>query len=178
MKLRIGLDLDDTLNEFMNPYLKRFGYPKSDGEITKNVQQVLIKDREWWVNLPVKNKINFIPELYCTQRVCNKDYSKSWLKNNGYRSKPVYQVLCQRANKARYIKGKVDIFIDDSVSNFIQMNLAGLPCLLIASESNEKWGSYGKIYSLDKEEIEYGYECIKESEDFNNYLREIKSNFY
>ena len=27
MKLRIGLDLDDTLNEFMNPYLKRFGYP-------------------------------------------------------------------------------------------------------------------------------------------------------
>lgn len=99
-------------------------------------------------------------------------------KNNGYPSKPVYQVLCQRANKARYIKGRVDIFIDDSVSNFIQMNLAGLPCLLIASESNEKWGPYGKIYSLDKEEIEYGYECIKESEDFNNYLREIKSNFY
>ena len=39
------------------------------------------------------------------------------------------------------------------------MNLAGLPCLLIASESNEKWGPYGKIYSLDKEEIEYGYVC-------------------
>ena len=178
MKLRIGLDLDDTLNEFMNPYLERFGYPKSDGEITKNVQQVLIKDRKWWINLPIKNKINFIPELYCTKRVCNKDYSKTWLKNNGYPNKPVYQVLYQHANKARYIKGRVDIFIDDSVSNFIQMNLAGLPCLLIASESNEKWGPYGKIYSLDKEEIEYGYECIKESEDFNNYLREIKSNFY
>lgn len=51
-----------------------------------------------------KNKINFIPELYCTKRVCNKDYSKTWLKNNGYPSKPIYQVLCQRANKARYIK--------------------------------------------------------------------------
>ena len=138
MKLRIGLDLDDTLNEFMNPYLKRFGYPKSDGEITKNVQQVLIKDREWWINLPIKNKINFIPELYCTKRVCSKDYSKTWLKNNGYPNKPVYQVLYQRANKAQYIKGRVDIFIDDSVSNFIQMNLAGLSCLLIVSESNEK----------------------------------------
>lgn len=56
MKLRIGLDLDDTLNEFMNPYLKRFGYPKSDGEITKNVQRVLIKDRKWWINLPIKIK--------------------------------------------------------------------------------------------------------------------------
>ena len=178
MKLRIGLDLDDTLNEFMNPYLKRFGYPKSDGEITKNVQRILIRDREWWINLPVKNKINFIPELYCTKRVCNKNYSKTWLENNGYPNKPIYQIFCQRANKARYIKGIVDRFIDDSVSNFIQMNLAGLPCLLIASESNEKWGPYGKIYSLDKEEIEYGYECIKESEDFNNYLREIKSNFY
>src|SRR5574344_1794457 len=102
MKLRIGLDLDDTLNEFMNPYLKRFEYHKSDGEIKKNVQRVLIKDREWWINLPIKNRINFIPELYCTKRVCNKDYSKTWLRNNGYPNKPIYQVLYQRANKARY----------------------------------------------------------------------------
>lgn len=51
-----------------------------------------------------KNRINFIPELYCTKRVCNKDYSKTWLRNNGYPNKPIYQVLYQRANKARYIK--------------------------------------------------------------------------
>ncbi len=178
MQLRIGLDLDDTLNEFMMPYLQRFGQPKTDSEITRNVQRVLIKDRNWWINLPVKNKIHFIPELYCTKRVCNKDYSKTWLRNHGYPDRPVYQVLYQRANKAKYIKGRVDVFVDDSVSNFIQMNLAGVPCLLMASESNEKWGPYGKIYSLDKEEIEYGYGCIMESKDFNNYLREIKSNFY
>lgn len=178
MKLKIGLDLDDTLNIWYSEYIKRFGLPKTDSEITRNVQRVLIRDRQWWINLPVKNRINFIPELYCTKRVCNKDYSKTWLRNNGYPDRPVYQVLYQRANKAKYIKGKVDVFVDDSVSNFIQMNLAGVPCLLIASEGNEKWGPYGKIYSLDEEEIEYGYNCITKSRDFNNYLHEVKSNLY
>lgn len=176
--IRIGLDLDDTLNMFMQPYLERFGIPKTDGEITKNVQRVLKKDREWWINLPVKNKINFIPELYCTKRVCSKNYSKTWLERNNYPSRPIYQVLYQKANKAKYIKGRVDIFVDDSVSNFIQMNLAGVPCLLMATDSNEKWGPYGKVYSLDKEEIEQGYNFIKSCKDFNNYLREIKSNYY
>lgn len=176
--MRIGLDLDDTLNLFIKPYLERFGKPKSPYEITRNVTRVLMKDREWWINLPVKNRINFIPELYCTKRVCNKDYSKTWLENHDYPIRPIYQVLYQKSNKANYIKGRVDVFVDDSVSNFIQMNLSGVPCLLIDSEENKDWGPYGKIYSLDKEEIEDGYEYIKSFKDFNNYLREVKSNLY
>ena len=34
-------------------------------------------------------------------------------------------------NKADFIKGRVDVFIDDSVSNFIAMNLAGVPCFVV-----------------------------------------------
>ena len=64
--LRIGLDIDDCLADFMGSYLERFGEPKRDYEITKNVQQVLIKDKQFWENLPVINTLDFVPELYCS----------------------------------------------------------------------------------------------------------------
>ena len=44
-KLRIGLDMDQVLDDFMGPYLKRFGIPKKPTDITKNVQQILSKDK-------------------------------------------------------------------------------------------------------------------------------------
>ena len=164
MKLRIGLDLDDTLNEFMNPYLKRFGYPKSDGEITKNVQQVLIKDREWWINLPIKNKINFIPELYCTKRINPKSYTRNSLKANDFPIKPIYQMYYQHGNKSTMIKGKVDVFIDDSISNFIKMNNSGVFCLLITAPHNQSFKTDLRINDLN-------YETILEK--YNQYARTV-----
>ena len=52
-------------------------------------------------------------------------------------------------NKADLIKGKVDVFIDDSISNVIQMNKAGVPCLLYDRPHNQNYDFVGRIYSLD-----------------------------
>lgn len=166
--IRIGLDIDDVLADFMGTYLSKFGTPKSDYEITKNVANVLIKDREFWINLPVINYINFIPELYCTKRVNLKSWTKKWLFDNDFPNRPVYQVFYQGGNKADFIKGRVDVFIDDSVSNFIKMNLSGVPCLLLNKEYNQDWGPIGRIYSLDKDEIEDAYNLLKQTV-FNNF---------
>lgn len=153
MHLRIGLDIDDVLADFMSTYLYKFGEPKRDFEITKNVQRILIKDKDFWVNLPVLNKPNFTPELYCTKRVNSKAWTKYWLKTHNFPKRPVYQIYSQHSNKADYIKGRVDLFIDDSLFNFKAMNCAGVPCLLMDRPYNEHWGPIGRIYSLDKEEI-------------------------
>lgn len=166
--IRIGLDIDDVLADFMGTYLSKFGTPKSDYEITRNVANVLIKDREFWINLPVINYINFIPELYCTKRVNLKSWTKKWLFDNDFPNRPVYQVFYQGGNKADFIKGRVDVFIDDSVSNFIKMNLSGVPCLLLNKEYNQDWGPIGRIYSLDKDEIEDAYNLLKQTV-FNNF---------
>jgi hypothetical protein len=151
--MKIGLDLDDTVNYWMRIYLERFQSPKSSEEITKNVQQILSKDRNFWLTLPIKNRPNFDVELYCTKRVCPKAWSRRYLEIHQLPIAPIYQVFLQSKNKADYIKGRVDVFIDDSVSNFIQMNLSGVPCLLMDSEMNQEWGPIGRIYSLDIEEI-------------------------
>lgn len=166
--MRIGLDIDDVLADFMGTYLNRFGNPKCDFEITKNVQRVLIKDKQFWLNLPVINNIDFIPELYCTKRVNPKNWTRQWLLDNGFPNKNIYQVICQVRNKADYIKGKVDVFIDDSLSNFIKMNLAGVPCLLLDKEYNRHWGSIGRLHSLDIKSIEETYKLFIE-ENFSNF---------
>lgn len=170
--MRIGLDIDDVLADFMGTYLNRFGNPKCDFEITKNVQRVLIKDKQFWLNLPVINNIDFIPELYCTKRVNPKNWTRQWLLDNGFPNKNIYQVICQVRNKADYIKGKVDVFIDDSLSNFIKMNLAGVPCLLLDKEYNRDWGPVGRIYSLRQEEIEDAYKVLMETvfKNFKNLI--------
>lgn len=170
--MKIGLDIDDVLADFMGTYLARFGTPKRDAEITKNVSQVLIKDKEFWLNLPVVNTIDFIPELYCTKRVNPKAWTRQWLINNGFPNRNIYQVICQIRNKADFIKGRVDVFVDDSVSNFIKMNLAGVPCLLLDKEYNQNWGPVGRIYSLQEDEIKETYHLFMDTvfKDFKSLL--------
>lgn len=164
MRLRVGLDIDDTICAFMDPYINRFGKPKKDLEITWNVQRVLRRDRDFWLNLPVINRPNFEPKLYCTKRIHPKAWTRKFLENNDLPLAPIYQVYLQTASKVPKIKGRVDVFIDDSISNFIDMNLNGIPCLLIDTPYNrEKWGPIARIYSLDIEEISDTFDMFSQT---------------
>ena len=168
-KLRIGTDCDGCIDDFWNPYLARFGEPKNDFEITKNVQQKLSRDREFWTTLPVLHKPNFDVTLYCTKRTSLKSYLRQWLEDNNFPIAPIYQVLYQYGSKAPYIKGRVDVFVDDSISNFLDMNNSGVPCLLMDNPSNRHLGPMLRIHSLQKEEIEDVYYLAKEFGIFNNF---------
>ena len=167
--MRIGLDLDGTVDDFMNPYLERFGKPKKDTEITKNVQQILSKDRNFWLNLPVLRHIDFVPELYCTKRVNPKQWTRKWLIEHGFPNRPIYQMYYQHGNKANMIKGRVDVFVDDSISNFIKLNLSGVPCLLIDQPDNQEWGPIGRIFTLNKQEIIDAYNLFIDTGMFDNF---------
>ena len=171
-RLEIGLDIDEVLADWSGPFFKRFK-PKNDADITRICNRVINKDRNFWLNLPViQYPIGFEPKLYCTKRSCLKTYSKEWLDNNGFPHKPVYQVFCQVDNKARYIKGRIDVFADDSINTFIQMNWSGVPCLLMDTKYNQSWGPIGRIYTLDYNEIEESYYLMKETflTNFKKYL--------
>lgn len=152
--LKIGLDIDEVIADFFNTYLCRFGTPKNDSEITKNVNNILSKDKNFWLNLPKLRDIDFVPELYCTKRINPKSWTKQWLHDNDFSSSPVYQMYFQHGNKANMIKGRCDVFVDDSISNFLKMNMSGVPCLLMDTPFNQDFGPILRIYSLDKYEIE------------------------
>lgn len=164
--LRIGLDIDDCLADFWNAYCEYFDVEHNprmleDKIITRNVQQVLSKDREFWLGLEVLNVPDFIPELYCTKRVNSKRWTKAWLEMNGFPDRPVYQMLYQQGNKADMIKGKVDVFIDDSFSNVLKCNQSGIPALLYHTEKTADNPLF-KVYSITKDEIIDAYCLLKE----------------
>lgn len=162
MILKIGLDLDDTVFSFMKSYIDKFGIPKTSKEIAKNVYR-LRKNKEFWENLPVINLPDFKPELICTKRINSKSYTRKALSKININNIPIYQLYCYTSKKSSRIKGKCDVFIDDSVDNFIDLNAAGIPCLLIDSEWNRDFKTPLRIYSLKYKEIEHIYK-----QHFNN----------
>lgn len=166
MAIKCGLDIDDTLLDFWGQYVKRFPRKKDliDHNITKNVNS-LQKDKEFWESLPKIREINCNVSLYCTKRINPKTYTRNSLKKNNFPDKPIYQMVYQKGNKARMIKGKVDVFIDDSVSNVMAMNKSGVPTLLIDHPNNRHFDFIGRIYSLDQEEIEQTYLVLKQNLD-------------
>lgn len=156
--LRIGLDLDDVLAGFWQTYCKRFNtnrYPNRLREefITRNVQRILRKDKEFWTTLPKINEIDFEPTLYCTKRVNKKSWSREWLLTKGFPNKPIYQIYTQERNKADIIKGRVDVFIDDSLYNVCQMNAAGVPAILFGKTHP----NCVSVFSLKLDEIYKAY---------------------
>ena len=161
MRLRVGFDIDDTLGAFYVPYLSKFGTPKSDRVITWHCENVLKYDKEFWTNLPLLRRPDFEFTLYCTKRVNPKSYTKEWINKNDLPNVPIYQQWCQCASKASLIKGRVDVFIEDSVSNFLDLNRKEIPCLLVDTPYNQDWGPIGRIYSLNYDEIEDTYNLFK-----------------
>lgn len=159
------MDLDGCLCDFYGPYLNRFGNPKSNTDITRNVQTVLSKDKDFWLNLPVINQLNFVPRQYTTARIIPKRWIKEYLDKELFPKAPVYQILGYGLSKYSKVKmGGCHLHIDDSLSVFKDLNKKGIPCLLLDSPENRNWEEpVGRIYSLDKDEIEYTYYLFKET---------------
>lgn len=155
--LKVSYDLDNTLLDWSNHYINRFGVPKTDAEITKNVRNVLKKDKHFWIEQPVL-RIPTIVHSYCTARIIPKQWIKEQLNINGFPKAPIYQVPGYGISKYSRIRmSGADVHIDDSLSVFLDLNSKGVPCLLIDSPENKEWGPIGRIYSVDINEIEETY---------------------
>ena len=158
------MDLDGCLCDFYGAYYTRFGVPKKDSDITKNVQTILLKDKEFWLNLPVLNELNFQPRQYTTARIIPKQWIKEYLAKELFPKAPIYQIYGYSLSKYSKIKmGGCDVHIDDSIHVFTDLNSKGIPCLLLDTPNNQDWGPIGRIYSLDKDEIEDVYYLFKET---------------
>lgn len=173
--LRISFDVDGVLADFESGYLKRFKkWPNYDWAITRNVANILIHERDFWLNLPVLNKLEFTPKMYCSARVNPKRWSKQYLRDHDFPEAPLFQVPGYKLSKAKTLKGRCDVHIEDSIKNFLDLNTKGIPCLLYNTKANENLGPIGRIYSLDYYEIEDTYHLFMETAflDFNKIFYE------
>lgn len=176
MSLKVSLDIDGCICEFYQPYLNRFGIPKKDSDITKNVMGALRNDKTFWMSLPIINRPNFKVKQYTTARIIPKSWVKQYLEYSNMPKAPIYQLHSYFISKVPRIKmGGCNVHIDDSLSVFIDCNLKGVPCLLMDNASNADWGPIGRIYSLDKEEVEESYFLFKHT--MFDYFRELVNEY-
>ena len=169
-KLRVSFDVDGVLCDFSRAYLQRFKkWPNYDWAITRNVSNILIHEREFWLTIPVLNRLSFTPRMYCSARVNPKRWSKQYLRDNGFPEAPLFQVPGYKLSKAKTLKGRCDVHIEDSVKNFLDLNSKGIPCLILNNETNAHLGPVLRIYSLDEDEISDTYYLAKETGIFDEF---------
>ena len=151
---RIGLDLDDVIANFTPSFCEEVGVPVPTSwyfgfpELVKQIKDY----PAFMLNLPVKIKpedIPFEPVCYITTRD-NKHVepwvAEAWLEKNGY---PKVRVIQTDDKVAAAKEMNLDIFVDDSYSNFVKLNAAGVCCYLFDSPPNRKYNvGTRRIYSL------------------------------
>lgn len=152
--IRIALDLDDTVFDFLGAYKELFPGEEnlSNKKITKNVFS-LRKNKKFWENLPLLEFPNFEISIYATKRINRKAYTRNCLLKHGLPIKPIYQMYSQLGNKVSIIKGHCDVLIDDSEFNCYQALNVGFPAILITRPHNINSNYPYKINKLDINEI-------------------------
>ena len=75
--IKIALDLDDTILDFINFYKQYF--PRDIDMISKNITKNVYKlrnNKQFWENLPLLERpVGFEPCIYSTKRINSKIYS-------------------------------------------------------------------------------------------------------
>jgi FMN phosphatase YigB (HAD superfamily) len=152
--IRIALDLDDTIFDFLGAYQEVFPGERNmiSSNITKNVFK-LKKDKRFWENLPLLEMPNFEPCIYATKRINSKVYTRNCLSRHGLPIKPIYQMVYQYGNKVNIIKGHCDVLVDDSAFNCYQALQVGFPAILITRPHNINSDYPYRINKLDLDEI-------------------------
>lgn len=158
-KLRIAIDLDDTVFNWTDAHEAHFKCHLSDLTDSQITQQVntLRLNKQFWSNLDILERPDFEYHIIATKRVSPKTYTRACLRKHGLPVKPIYQIYEQADNKGRIIKGRCDVLIDDSWFNVCQCLSVGVPALLITRPHNAHIKTPYRVDSLKYCEIESKY---------------------
>jgi len=150
MTPKIGLDVDGVLADWTGSWAKKYpelsATPASwyfDRIVGKRFKQMREEGSldEFYLNLEPLLKledITFEPHCYITSRPVSKEITEQWLDKHGFPSRPVYAVELGQSKVDIAKTAGVDIFIDDSYENFVELNNAGICTYLYTASWNTK----------------------------------------
>lgn len=165
---KVGLDVDGVLADFSPAYLQKaeelnmlkFPQDKMHHWETLYNDEHLWKDicssKDFWLNLNCierQQDLTFHPNAYVTSRSIPKEWTEEWLMKHNYPAAPVHTIP-RNANKVQTLKDiGIDLFVDDKFENYLQINKAGIFCLLYSQPHNAKYNvGFRRINSLKEVE--------------------------
>lgn len=156
---KIGLDIDEVLCDWVNPWCKKFNLEKPTSwffqrDIMKHFDE-LGKTGEldkFYLDLPPLMKpsdIPFEPHCYVTSRPVSGEITEQWLDKNGFPTKPVITVKPGESKVQVMKEAGVEVFVDDRYENFEDLNKNGILCYLWDCAHNQRYNvGYKRIKSL------------------------------
>lgn len=153
-KLNIFLDIDDVIFDFQSAYASKFNTKRQKNWSKSNLMSrrlnILSKEKNFWLNLPIKNVPNFIPKGFVSARSIHKSWTKESLKLNNIPGRSsVYQVGWGKSKIELLKQLNCQIFIDDKYETFKECHKNGIFCLLMDASHNQKYKTPYRIYDLN-----------------------------
>ena len=150
----IFLDIDEVIFKWNKAYADRFEtkIPKSwvNSNLMSKRLKILSKEKDFWINLPIKNLPNFAPKGFVSARGIPKTWTRESLIKNQIPGRSNLHQVHWGQSKIELLKSlDCDIFIDDRVETFKECRKNGIFCLLMDASHNHKIKSKYKIYDLD-----------------------------
>lgn len=160
---KIGLDIDEVLCNFTYGWHKRWeDTPHTpttwyyDRKMKERMEEMGKTGELETFYLGLKPKISsedlpFEPHCYVTARPVNTVITEKWLDMHGYPQRPVYTVPLGKSKVDIIKKSGIDIFVDDSFSNFIELNKEGICTFLWDAPHNQRYQvGYKRIKNLNE----------------------------
>ena len=150
----VGCDLDDVIFDFTGSYEKRFNtklsdYWNGDYDMSSNLEQ-LKNEKDFWVNMPVKNRPSFEVDYYITARSIPVEWTEEAIQQNNLPKAPVYSLPWNVSKIDTLKKLGVDIVIEDKYATFKECKENGIFCYLMNAASNQHYNvGHHRIYNLD-----------------------------
>lgn len=149
----VGCDLDDVIFDFTGAYEQKFNtklsdYWNGDYNMKENLEE-LKKDKDFWVNMPLKNRPNFEIDFYCTARSIPVEWTQEAIQKHNLPKAPIYS-LPWNVSKIDTLKElHTDVFIDDKFQTFKECKAAGIFCYLMDATTNQHYNvGHHRIYNL------------------------------
>ena len=155
----VGLDIDQVVCDFVGGMYDYFQEPKkevlfwNDPFIVEHFPEIK-DDEEFWLGLPAlidPKDLKFEPTCFITSRCIPTEISERWLREKGFPNVPVETVGLKNSKVEAAKKHGVEIFIDDHIKNFVEMNEAGITCYLKSTSYNTKYDvGYKRICNVNE----------------------------
>ena len=156
--MNVYLDIDDVIFDWHSDYAKRFNCAiptKWDKSKTMFKRlKILSTEKEFWLNLSVKNRPDFTPKGFVSARGISKKWTVESLRNNMIPGRSNVHHVAWGQSKIELLKAlKCDLFIDDKYDTFKECHKNGIFCLLMDAPHNRHISTPYRIYTLDIDNI-------------------------
>lgn len=156
---KIGLDIDEVICDWVNPWCKKFGLPRPTSwyfqkDILDHFDSMTKTGElsEFYLNLEplIKaSELPFEPFCYVTSRPVPTEITEQWLQKHGFPMKEVITVPPGTSKVQALKDAGVEVFVDDRYENYEELNRNGILCYLWDSPHNHRYDvGYKRIKSL------------------------------